>query len=278
MASTINGGDVNIAGAMVLGNGANSSVSARIDTGSLGIGGQTGAVTVAPAGKLVPRGTLTAQAASTIGGTLAIRYDVDALLAPGRIHSEGRLTLGEASVLEISGSGTLTAPFHILASGSSGVSGTFGTVTGIPSGYNLVYDHDNGSGSPVVALVGPSTPYQTWAESFSLSGADAATGADPDADGFNHLMEFALGRNPVTSDGPGPILGRDGNSLTLTFNHIAGGNLTFSIQSSDSLSGTWNTIHTYAPFSSAGTATYTDSVAIGNTPSRFIRLSVVMAN
>jgi autotransporter-associated beta strand protein len=249
-----------------------------VNSGTLGIGGQTGAVTVASAGKLVPHGVLSAQAASAIEGTLAIRYDVDALVAPGRIHAQGLLTLGAASVLEISGTGTLTASSYTLASGSSGVAGTFGTVIGVPDGYTLVYSHDNGSGSPVVALVAANTPYGLWASSFTLSGTSADPGADPDGDGISNLMEFALGRNPRLSDGPGPTVGRSGDFLTLTFNHIAGGNLTYAVQASDSLGAAWTTIHTYAPFNTAGTATYTDSVAIGNSPRRFLRLSVVMAN
>lgn len=225
-----------------------------------------------------PRGTLSPQAASTITGTLGIRYDVGTSLLPGRIHSQGVLTLGAASAVNVDGIGTLTAPFYTLASGASGVSGTFATVTGIPSGYSLVYNHNNGSGSPVVALRSNSaTAHDTWAASFGLSGAAAGTNADPDNDGVKNLVEFGQGSNP-TQFSTGPVLGQSGNFLTLTFNHIAGSNLTYIIEASDTLTGTWNTVQTYPTFGSAGTTIYTDNVSVGSTIHRFLRLSVNIAN
>src|SRR5690606_26744058 len=60
-----------------------------VNSGSLGIGGQTGAVTVAAGGALTPIGTLNAQAASSINGKLAIRYDASASTFPGHLHSQG---------------------------------------------------------------------------------------------------------------------------------------------------------------------------------------------
>jgi len=44
------------------------------------------------------------------------------------------------------------------------------------------------------------TPWQAWRAFYALSGADAAPGADPDADGYDNLAEYALGRSPVAAD------------------------------------------------------------------------------
>ena len=142
------------------------SGAVTVTAGTLGLAGQSGAVGVGADGTLIPSGTLSPQADSTINGTLGIRYNVDNLVAPGRIHSLGVLTLGAASVLDISGSGALTESYYVIASAASGVTGTFATVNGLPSGYKLVYNFNNGSGVPVVALV----PDDTTAPVITLSG------------------------------------------------------------------------------------------------------------
>ncbi len=248
-----------------------------VASGTLGLGGNTGAVGVGSAGTLIPRGTLSPQAASIINGTLGIRYDVGNLLLPGRIHSQGTLTLGAGSVLNISGTGTLTAPFYIIASGASGVVGSFTSVTGVPSGYSLTYTYNDGSGFPVVALVaGVNSPYDSWTSSFALSGLSAGTNADPDNDGLKNLIEFALGSNPTQSS-TGPVIGRNGNFLTLTFPHIAGGNITYLIEAGDDLNN-WTVAATYPSFASAGTTIYTDNIAVGTSPRRLLRLRVVLTN
>lgn len=249
-----------------------------VNSGNLGIGGQTGAVSVAAAGALTPIGTLSPQAASTIDGKLLVRYDASSSIAPGRIHSQGVLTLGAGAVLEFSGAGTLTAPYYILASGAAGVSGSF-TVNGpLPAGYTLNTSLNNGSGFPVIALVGSPTPFDTWAVSFGLTGDAATADADPDGDGVKNLIEFGLGRSPVLAEGPATNLGNSGNFLTLSFNHIAGGNISFAIEASEGLNNDWTVVHTFPPFAAAGPANYTDNVAIGSTTRRFLRLTVLPSN
>ncbi|WP_035604161.1 autotransporter-associated beta strand repeat-containing protein [Haloferula sp. BvORR071] len=254
------------------------SGTVSVNSGSLGIGGQTGAVTVASGAALTPIGTLNAQAASTVNGKLAIRYDVEASVLPGHLHSQGVLTLGAGATLDFSGTGTLTAPYYIIASGSAGVSGTFTVNGALPAGYTLSYTHNNGSGFPVVALVGAASPYDTWAASYGLAGDSAAVDADPDQDGSVNLIEFGMGRNPIQGGGAGPVLGKSGNFLTLGFDHIAGGNISFRVEASESLSGDWTVVQTFPAFASAGTATYTDNVAMGSTKKRFLRLVVLPAN
>jgi autotransporter-associated beta strand protein len=249
------------------------SGTVTVTSGTLGL-----AVSVAAGATLIPNGTLNPQAASTVDGTLGIRYDVGNLVVPGRISSQETLTLAAGSSLDISGTGSLTQAAYVIASAASGVTGTFTNVSGVPDGYSLVYNYNNGSGNPVVALVSDSaTPYDTWAESFGLSGDNALTNADPDFDGVKNLIEFALGTDPTQSSA-GPVVGRSGDFLTLTFPHIAGGNLTYIVEGNDDLNGDWVTAQTYPSFPSAGTTVYTDSVAIGSAPRRMLRLRVVVTD
>ncbi len=108
------------------------------------------------------------------------------------------------------------------------------------------------------------------------SNPDADLTADPDADGFKNLVEYALGTDPtVAGAAHGAInLGLDGDFLTLTFNHIDDPNLVYYIEAANNLNEGWNVVHTFPTFNAVGTATYTDNVAIGSNPTRFIRLSV----
>jgi autotransporter-associated beta strand protein len=247
------------------------SGTVTVNSGTLGLGGQSGAISVAPTGSLTAIGTLNAPP-SSIDGKLAVRYDADALVYPGRIQSSGTLTLGAASVLDITGTGTLTAPIYVLASGTS-ISGSFASVTGsVPGGYSLV---TNFNGGTAIALVSnTASAYDLWASSFNLSGPQAAPDYDADFDGLDNLVEYGLGSNP-TQFSAAPALGQSGNFLTLTFNHIAGGGVTFVIEANDDLQGTWDAVQTYPAFGSAGTTTYTDNVAVGTGNTRFLRLSVI---
>lgn len=255
------------------------SGAVSVNSGTLGLGGQTGAVTVATGATLIPNGSLRPQAASTVSGTLGIRYQVGNSIAPGGIHSQGVLTLVPSSVLDISGTGILTAPSYVIASGAAGVSGTFGTVSGVPSGYTLVYNHNIGTGFPAIALVSDTaSPYDSWAGSFGLAGESAGRSADPDNDGLQNLIEFALGSSPTQSSTPGAVLGRSGDFLTLSFSHIADPDLTYFIEASETLSGAWTPVHTFPPFGTAGPTTYTDTVAVGSGGRRFLRLSVSYSN
>ncbi|MCU0796060.1 MAG: lamin tail domain-containing protein [Akkermansiaceae bacterium] len=62
------------------------------------------------------------------------------------------------------------------------------------------------------------TPYESWAASFSLSGNDALTDADPDLDGRDNFTEYAFGGNPGVIDAPpAATLVRQGSTGTWTF-------------------------------------------------------------
>lgn len=68
----------------------------------------------------------------------------------------------------------------------------------------------------------PSSPFTTWADTFSTplpNAADRLPMADPDADGLNNLMEFVLNGNPSVPDtGIAPTLNASGADFVFSFN------------------------------------------------------------
>ena len=187
-------------------------------TGTLG-----GAITVAATATLDPgltTGTLTA-AAATINGRLAIQLNGT---AADQLAVAGALNIA-AATLEITPSGAgATQPVYIIARYGSLPAAAFATVTGVPSGYTLNYAYNDGTSSNNIALVSTSsTPYSTWAGGYGLGGGNELQGADPDHDGVNNLMEFALNGDPTrgADNGLRTTLIQDasapaGNELTLT--------------------------------------------------------------
>lgn len=259
------------------------SLATTVAAGTLGIGGLIEDITVAAGATLAPQGELVASFGATIEGTLAIRYDSTAPIPVPRLVATP-LTLGAASTLTISGTGNLPGPAYVIAKASTGISGTFATVTGLPAGFTLdyAYDDDSDAGTPpAIAIVGSGvvvSPYEVWTNSFSLVGADALPSADPDQDGLVNLLEYALTNSPVVSDAPAAYtLGRDGNFLTLGFDHPADASLTYQIEATNDLAAGWGLVHTFAPFTVTGSGIYTDTADLTVTPRRFLRLKVTPA-
>ena len=202
-ATTVNGGSLLInanqtaaTGAVTVNNGGTLG-----GTGTIGgaITANTGS-TIAPG---VTVGTLTAAAAVTLNGSLAIQVDG---ANADRLTVGGALTLDANSTLALTELATPTQPVYIIASYTS-LSGTFGTVTGLPSGYTLVYNYDNQN---QIALVGGTqSAYQTWLADYPslVDEADKLPTADPDGDGKPNIFEFAFKGNPSSRNDEGSFAG-----------------------------------------------------------------------
>lgn len=126
---------------------------------------------------------------------------------------------------------------------------------GWPPVYDSIYIRNNGINSDftidnvlvsrsaaktVIASFQAPDPYPAWVAGYPLAGAAAEKNADPDGDGFPNLAEMHLGFSPADA----------GSRLKLTLEGIQGSNVnlvanrlvtagTFTLQWSDSLSGTW---------------------------------------
>jgi autotransporter-associated beta strand protein len=100
----------------------------------------------------------------------------------------GNLVLGATSSLQITGD--LTEPLYQIIKHDGTRTGTFGTVTGVPSGYSLVYNSKN-----IVLVSDTAEAYWTWASDLSNPDPEA----DLDFDGMPNILEFVLNSNATAS-------------------------------------------------------------------------------
>jgi autotransporter-associated beta strand protein len=178
-----------------------------------GTGSTSGAVTVNAGGFLAPGsdiGTLTTGNA-TIAGTYS--FEGNGSIAD-RLTVNGNLTITGAT-LAINAITPLLEPSYVVASYTGTLTGTFGTVTGLPSGVTLQYDATN---KQILLITTQTGGYNAWATSKGLTGANNGLTQDPDNDGTTNLMEFYLNGNPLASD-TGTLLTQslDATYLTLAF-------------------------------------------------------------
>lgn len=210
---------------LIEGDSSTASAPLSIQTGAAlgGSGTSGGDVTIESGATLAP-GAPGAVGSLTVGslvldGRMAAQVDgaADSAARQTDLCSvNGPVVLGAGSSLQITATGApLTGASHDLISGTS-VTGTFGTVSGIPAGYAISY-----SATRVSLVSAGATPYSAWADAAGLAGADAAMTADPDADGLVNLVEFALNGNPRLADSAGVLHASTGavgadNALLLT--------------------------------------------------------------
>jgi fibronectin-binding autotransporter adhesin len=232
-------GDASITGGWLsVGNGSTANtllVHGPNGTGSgtviVNAGATLGGLGALPVTVTVNSGATLAPGTSTIKGTLTTGFDspnrtttINGKLrvkcggtTTDKLAAGGTLTLGAASILELSPlGGPLTAPAYVIAAYTTLI-GTFGTVTGLPEGYELVYGYDDGSSANNVALVKTQT-YAEWIEGFFPGETDptiVGRDADPDRDGIPNLTENYLGTSP------------NAPSAGLTQTYVLGGSLFF---------------------------------------------------
>lgn len=88
-----------------------------------------------------------------------------------------------------------------LAHGTYSTNGFDGYFTS--EGSTLYWDNlENGSSFTQSVIWVEESPYNTWADSYLLSGTDALWSADPDHDGLDNLSEFGFGGNPTNGSSP----------------------------------------------------------------------------
>ena len=174
----------------------------------------------------------------------------------------------------------VVSPVHDLINGGSDTYqvATF-TRSGVPSIGVLAYDGWTFSDTPVYYVTAPisevtmptDTTYLTWRASkfgqnalvMSNEVTQWGVNADPDADGFTNLTEYALDLAPLASNGSSPIVeGKSGELLTLTFpRNPAAKDLVYTVEVSETLmSGSWTAIAS----SSGGAATIPTGTATSN--------------
>ena len=198
--TTVNSGTLLINGNLTAANG-NVTVN---NGGTLGGTGTVGGNLTANTGSTIAPGTsigtLTTAAPINLAGTLAIEIDDT---SSDRLDVGGALDLNGAT-LAITELAAPTQPAYIIAT-YSGLSGSFATITGMPAGYGVVYNHNNQN--QIAIVQGATTPFGTWIDGFTsiTDPDDKLPGADADGDGVTNLVEFALNGDPSSGASNGLI-------------------------------------------------------------------------
>ena len=215
-------GDASSASGLVsVGDGTGDPASAILGgTGPIG-----GNVVLDSDGAIAPglsAGTLTTLGGISGSGKLLVEIDgaqADKLVVGGTLDIT-------TMSLDVSGLSAPTEPVYVIVDSASAITGAaFAAVTGVPSGYTLTYNYNDGVDSNNIALVATGgTPFTTWATTTNgLAGGDAAPGADPDNDGLDNAIEFVIGGQPnpanpnANSTGLAPTVTTDASNLVFTF-------------------------------------------------------------
>jgi autotransporter-associated beta strand protein len=213
-------------GPATVGDGIGAAASAILGgTGTIG-----GAITVAADGAIAP-GTSVGNlvALGNVSGTGSVRIEIDGATADSLTLQGGTLDISSLT-LDISELAAPTEPVYVIVNADSAISGAaFAAVNGVPAGYSVAYNHDDGVDTHNIALVADAgSPFTNWATvTNGLAGNDALPEADPDDDGFSNLMEFVIGGQPnpanpgANSSGLAPTIDTDENNLIFTFRRTA---------------------------------------------------------
>lgn len=256
--TSINAGTLKLTGSLHV----NSAVTVNATATLMGIGTVNGSLSIAGGGTIAPgasAGTLTA-GTTTISGSYACEISGT---SADLLNVTSALTINPGATLAFS---TLSAPTlqsYLIASCSGNLTGTFDNVTGIPAGYEIVYD----PGLNQIRL--ERTGFGSWIALHGLAGESAAFSADPDGDGLANALEFVLGGEPNPANP-----GSNSVSLLPTLSE-SGGNFVFSFQRKDisepdvALTCQWSTNLIFLSPSSdipvGATSTVTDGVTVSIT-------------
>jgi autotransporter-associated beta strand protein len=161
---------------------------------------------------------VSAKSGYAIPASMPVTFKLDPTAdgSAGRIKAGAGLDIGSA-IITLDPASALDDAVYILAEYTS-LTGTprFASVTGLPSGYTVRYDHNSGT---QIALVKDSVPgFAAWISTFPAVGSLNRPGDDPDNDGVENLLEFVLNGNPsVSESGILPVLNVTATDFEFTY-------------------------------------------------------------
>lgn len=150
-------------------------------------------------------------------------YTGDTNVSGGTLVISGNARLPDTAAARLTGTGKLILDFtgtdYVSAFFIDGVAQTANGTTygGTGSGANVIDNvHFSGTGKIQVGVA--TDPFTAWINSFTFDpGDDKSKTGDPDGDGMNNLLEFALDGDPSSSTPSGKVVSKiDSNHLTLT--------------------------------------------------------------
>ncbi|MGL5020219.1 MAG: beta strand repeat-containing protein, partial [Luteolibacter sp.] len=184
------------------------------------------------------------------------------LTGNARLNDSSTIRIDTGAFLHLDFAGTDTVATLFLG-GVSKAPGTYGSLTSTAANKSADF-LDNG-----ILQVGAANNYAAWAASQSPPVTGGENG-DADSDGVQNLIEYAL-----THGGERGVL--SGTTLTFTKRGSPYGNdLTYLIETSETLSGSWSPAVTHGPAELGLPISYNLSPVPG-TPKKFARLKVVKA-
>jgi len=218
----LSGSSINFSGELI---NTGTGLAANTTTLSGNLGPLVTGVTQNSSTTLILSGSNTYTGPTTVlAGTLSIS---SAFLA-----DTSTLTIASGAVMNLNFSGSDTIATLVLG-GAIVPAGTYN------SAHPTYGAYFTGAGSLIVTS-GPS--FDNWINTFtSLSLQDRAATSDPDHDGINNLLEYALGGNPtLASLAPWPLPHTTTGKLALTFTRtLSTTDLTLTVQAADSPAGPW---------------------------------------
>jgi len=197
-------------------------------------------------------------------------------------------TLGVSYTFNYTATGTPTPTFSVTTGAlPPGLSlSTTGAITGTPTAagiYTGTVTATNGLAPDATQAftITVGTSYTAWVGLQGLTGNQALPTAVVSPDGMTNLMKYAQGLNPFTTYNPGtaslPVVQAQNysgvNYLSLTFTGVAT-DVTYTVQASSDLTGTWSTVYASTPGTAPGTVVVQDTQAVGVSPQRYMRLIV----
>ncbi len=206
-------------GDVTVGDGTGAASSAVLG----GVGPLGGTVTLSTDGAIAPGlGVGSLELTGTVSGTGGLLVEIDGSTAD-KLTASGSLDISGLS-LSLSQLAAPSAPVYVIVDAASPITGAaFAAVSGVPSGYTLTYNYNDGVDSNNIALVQVGTPFTLWASGNGLAGGNASPTADPDNDGLDNAVEFVIGGQPnpanpnATSNSLAPVADASGSNLVFSF-------------------------------------------------------------
>jgi autotransporter-associated beta strand protein len=195
-----------------------------------------------------------------ISGTLMLSGDA-------RINDASTVRIDSGAVLHLDFTGTDTAGALFLG-GESMPDGTYGSLTSSATNKSAAF-----AGNGILQVGGGGGGnYASWAITNGIGGEPFD--GDFNNDGISNGVAYALGLSPTASSHPAGVL----SGATITFTKgaeaITNADVTWIIETSETLSGSWMEEVTQAAGDTTATISYQLNPAPG-TPKKFARLKVV---